>query len=218
MGTETEFLPDRIVSCKLHQTCDFAKIVVFVIHTSQKWSCEIFFDMYSTNRSSGIVLWCTLVKSVHIWWRQSPFHSERRKNSVTGSEQHKSWNIWSICSRPWNEAFTIDALSLFSQIFDSFEWIEIFRVGRKASVTFYRLEWDWGITMGICSQNCVDRIGNVLTDECQSTIFVWWRDHGFDVFHIVDFVFFGSRAERLESTGCWCFLWLLWRTVVTGQL
>ena len=149
--------------------------------------------MYSTNGSSGIVLGCTLVKSVHIWWRQSPFHSERRKNSVTGSEQHKSWNIWSICSRPWNEAFTIDALSLFSQIFDTFEWIEIFRVGRKASVTFYRLEWDWGITMGTCSQNCVDMIGNVLTDECQSTIFVLWRDHGFDVFNLVDFVFFGSR-------------------------
>ena len=127
------------------------------------------------------------------WWRRSPFHSERRKNSVTGSDQHRSWNIWSICSRPWNEAFTIDALSLFSQIFDTFERIEIFRVGRKASVTFYRLKWDWGITMGTCSQNCVDTIGNVHSDECQSTIFVWWRDHGFDVFHIVDFVFFGSR-------------------------
>ena len=149
--------------------------------------------MYSTNRSSGVVLWYYSVKSVHTWWRRSTFNSERRKNSVMGSDQHKSCNIWLICFQPWNEAFTIDALSLFSPIFYSFERTEIFRVRRTASVTFYRLEWDWGITMWTWSQNCVDTIGKVLTDECQSTILVWWRDHGFDVFNLVDFVFFGSR-------------------------
>ena len=50
--------PDRIRYCESQLLLlRFRQNSGFVIHTSEKWSSEIIFDMYSTNRSSGVVLW-----------------------------------------------------------------------------------------------------------------------------------------------------------------
>jgi hypothetical protein len=49
--------PDRIRYCESQLLLRFGQNSGFVIHTSEKWSSEIIFDMYSTNRSSGVVLW-----------------------------------------------------------------------------------------------------------------------------------------------------------------